>query len=468
MNEARDPARDRPRGALDRILSVFGVVRDGEGTTALLLLLNAFLLLAAYYIIKPLREALILGGAGAEIKSYSSAAQSLLLLALVPAYGRLGSHVDRIKLITWVTLFFMANLAIFYGLGISGVQNLGIPFFLWVGIFNVMIVAQFWAYANDVYTPEQGRRLFAIVAIGSSLGAIAGSAVAKPLIAATGVFTPMLTAIALLGLSIVLARAVNARARVARGERGEALDEHAPLEKVNGFKLVFQSRYLLLIAFMILLMNAVNTTGEYLLGKTVAAEADRVIAAGAAAASGADAFKEKFIGLFYSDFFFWVNLIGAAAQLFLVSRLMTWIGVRATLFVLPIIALGGYTVMAVAPVLAIIRGVKIAENATDYSLNNTVRHALFLPTSREAKYKAKSAIDSFFWRMGDLASAGLVFIGSRLDLDVRRLALVNLGFVLVWLVLLIGIAREHKRLAGETEEAERIADRAGTPAPARS
>jgi ATP:ADP antiporter, AAA family len=457
---ARPP---RPaRGPLDRMLSIFGEVRDGEGLTALLLMLDAFLLLAAYYIIKPLREALILGGAGAEIKSYSAAAQSLLLLAIVPAYGRLGSRVDRVRLITWVTLIFMSNLAVFYALGVAGVPSLGIPFFLWVGIFNVMIVAQFWAYANDVYTPEQGQRLFAIVAIGSSLGAIAGAWVAKPLIDRTGVYTPMLVALALLGASIVLARAVHARARVARGERGRALDEQAPLERAGGFRLVFSDRYLLLIAALVLLMNAVNTTGEYLLGKTVAAEAERVLGAAAT-----DPAKEQWIGLFYADFFFWVNLIGAAAQMFLVSRLMSRIGVRAALFVLPVIALGGYGLMALAPVLAIIRGVKIAENATDYSLNNTVRHALFLPTSREAKYKAKAAIDGFFWRMGDLVSAGLVFVGTRLELGVQRFAAVNLGFVLVWLVLVVAIGREHRRLTGESADAERIGGRAESTAAAR-
>src|SRR5262245_63972567 len=107
-------ASDRPHGPLDRLLSVFGEVRDGEGHTALLLMLNAFLLLSAYYIIKPLREALILGGAGAEVKSYSAAGQALLLLALVPAYGGLASRVSRIRLITWVTLFFVSNLVIFW------------------------------------------------------------------------------------------------------------------------------------------------------------------------------------------------------------------------------------------------------------------------------------------------------------------------------------------------------------------
>jgi AAA family ATP:ADP antiporter len=165
-----------------------------------------------------------------------------------------------------------------------------------------------------------------------------------------------------------------------------------------------------------------------------------------------DEFKEKFIGLFYANFFYWVNLIGAIAQMFLVGRVMKWIGVRASLFILPLIALGGYALLAVAPVLAYIRSVKIAENATDYSLNNTVRHALFLPTSREAKYKAKAAIDSVFWRMGDMLSAGLVFVGAQLQLDVRRFAAVNLVFVLIWLALAFGVAREHRKLPGEAKE----------------
>jgi AAA family ATP:ADP antiporter len=444
-------AADEPRrkGPLDWFLSLFADVHGGEGPTAFLLMLNAFLLLGAYYIIKPLREALILGGAGAEVKSYSSAVQAVLLLFLIPAYGKFASRVDRMRLITWVTVFFIANLLVFYGLGVAGVKGLGVPFFLWVGIFNVMIIAQFWAYANDIYTPEQGKRLFAVVAIGASLGGIGGAWIAKPLIKAVGVFPPMLIAASILVLAIVIARLVNARQRVAHGAQGRAVDKSAPLGKEGGFQLILQNRYLLLIAFLILLLNAVNTTGEYILGKTISGEADRLIAAGGAGSVPAADFKKTFIGLFYADFFFWTNLFGALAQLFLVSRIMTWFGVRVGLFVLPLIALGGYALLATVPVLRFVRAVKIAENATDYSLNNTVRHALFLPTSREAKYKAKAAIDSFFWRAGDVTSAGIVFVSSQLHLGVKSVAAVNLGLVVVWLMIAVAISREHRRMTEE-------------------
>ncbi len=435
-----DPPR---KGPLDRFLSLFADVHGGEGVTAFLLMVTAFLLLAAYYLVKPLREALILGNEGAEVKSYSSAVQAVLLLMLVPAYGRLASKVGRIRLITWVSLFFMSNLVVFDLLGSAGVKGLGIPFFMWVGIFNVMIVAQFWAFASDIYTPEQGKRLFAVVAIGSNLGAIAGAAYAKKLIEVVGVFQPMLIAAGMLGGCVVLAHLVHRRHHQGHGVAGEATDAEAPLGPEGGFKLVFQQRYLLMIALFILLLNTVNTTGEYILGKTISEEAGRHVAAAAQAVAPGG-----------------VNLIGELAQMFLVSRIMTWFGVRVALFVLPLIALGGYGLLATAPILAYIRGVKIAENATDYSLNNTARHALFLPTSREAKYKAKAAIDSFFWRMGDMVSAGIVFVSSQLEYGIRQVAMINIGFVLVWLGVVFVIGRQYQVLTHEHEPAQ--------PEPARS
>src|SRR5262252_1818303 len=147
-------------------------------------MLNVFTLLTAYYIIKPVREALILSGSGAEIKSYAGAGQALLLLLLVPAYSAIASRVNRLRLINGVSAFFISNLVLFYALGQMKVP-LGVVFFLWVGLFNLIIVAQFWSFANDIYTQEQGKRLFAIIGIGSAVGAIFGAQVAgwmfKPL-----------------------------------------------------------------------------------------------------------------------------------------------------------------------------------------------------------------------------------------------------------------------------------------------
>ncbi|MFO7652382.1 MAG: hypothetical protein R6X25_01015, partial [Candidatus Krumholzibacteriia bacterium] len=141
------------RSPLDRFLSLFTEVRAGEGVAVVLLATNVFLLLTAYYLIKPVREALILADGGAEVKAYTSAGQAVLLLFAVPAYGKVASRLSRLRLIGTVTVFFAACLAGFYLLALTTNLPLGIPFYLWVGIFNVMIVAQFWSFANDLYTP---------------------------------------------------------------------------------------------------------------------------------------------------------------------------------------------------------------------------------------------------------------------------------------------------------------------------
>ena len=450
------PATAERKGLLDRLLAPFAEVKGGEAGTALLLMLNVFLLLTSYYIIKTVREPLILAGGGAELKSYTAAGQALLLLLLVPAYGAFASRVNRLKLISWVTGFFISNLVVFYLLAQANVPFLGVAFFVWVGIFNLMIIAQFWSFANDVYTPDQGKRLFAIVAFGSSLGAILGAWVAKVLIEPVGVYQLMLVAAGILALCIMLTWVVNARAIRARLERAAAAPEvvaaaEAPLGKEGGFQLVFRHRYLLLIALLMMLVNFVNTNGEYILGKVVTGAARDLVAQGQNGAMAPDAWTRQYIGLFYADYFGWVNLLSALMQLFLASRIIKWFGVRGALFMLPLIALGGYGLLAAAPALGMIRIAKIFENSTDYSVQNTSRQALFLPTSREAKYKAKAAIDSFFVRGGDLLSTGLVFLGTQIALGTRNFAVINLGLVVVWLVIVALIGREHRKLTGADE-----------------
>src|SRR5439155_24554260 len=138
---------------LDKSLSIFTDVRAGEGTGALLLAANVFSLLAFYSVLKTVREALILSEGGAVVKSYAAAGQALLLLGIVPLYGFIASRVRRLKLINGVTLFFISNLLVFYALAQMHI-SLGVPFFLWVGIFNLLVVAQFWSFAYDIYSEE--------------------------------------------------------------------------------------------------------------------------------------------------------------------------------------------------------------------------------------------------------------------------------------------------------------------------
>ena len=168
-------------------------MRPGEAPTVLLLSLNVFALLTAYYLLKVAREPLILLGGGAAVKAYASVGQSFLLIFATMFYGWLATRVRRIVLISCVTLFFVANLVLFWFLGSLG-AHLGIPFFLWVGIFNIVTIAQFWSFAADTYTEEQGKRLFPIIGIGSSIGGVAGAWLAGPLVRRSSPFVLMLVA----------------------------------------------------------------------------------------------------------------------------------------------------------------------------------------------------------------------------------------------------------------------------------
>lgn len=486
----------KPASPLDRFLRLFTDVRGGEGAGALLLGLNIFLVLMAYYFIKPIREALIIGESGAEVKSYASAIQALMLLGAVPLYSRLSERLPRRKLIDRVTLFFVACLVVFYLLGSAGVP-LGVPFFLWVGVFNLMVVAQFWAFANDVYTNDEGERLFPLVQFGASLGAVLGSVAVGRLIEPLGIYLPMLGAAGLLVLSLVVTRVVDRRERrrteanrpleastlmnpaatgefrlatgefqnlrealreaIARADAAEQAGEEPPdLLQVeyetsapapaaaagSAFSLVFHTRYLLLIALFVMMINWVNTTGEYLLGSVVESAARRAIEAGTSQQS-----MGEYIGSFYSDFFFIVNVVGLLLQLFVVSRIIKYVGVRVAIMILPVIVIGGYALLVLVPILSAVRWAKTAENGFDYSLQNTVRNILFLPLTREQKYKAKQVIDAFFWRTGDMLSAGLVFVGTTwLSMNIAHFAMVNIVLAMGMLALAWRIGARYRDL----------------------
>jgi AAA family ATP:ADP antiporter len=483
---AREPGGDR--SLFERFLGLFAEVKRGEALTALLMFFNIFFILAAYYILKTVREALTIGGVtlgeieGDEAKTYLSVIMAVLLLGIVPLYGFLGSRLRRLKLL-WVTsIFVIVSLLVFLFWGrATGVNTaIGVSFFVWLGVVNYFVIAQFWSYANDIYTEEQGKRLFAIIAVGQSLGAVLGPLVAER--GAEHTFLLLGVAAALFAICIVLYTVVNGReARASSAEKRAAAEK--PLDKAGGFQLVFRTKYLFLIALTILVTNLVNTTGEYILSNAAKNHAEESVTAASiaggsrqqgeasAAAPGRSTSAEidekaltseqqqelrdargVEIGRFYGRFFMIVNLVGLLVQMFLVSRIFKYLGVRVALFILPVIAFGGYAAIGIIGGLLIVRIAKTAENAIDYSLQNTVKQALYLPTSREAKYKAKAAIDVFFVRLGDALSAALVALGLHvLGFGPTQLAIVNVVLCGLWILLCIGIAREHRRITHEKD-----------------
>jgi AAA family ATP:ADP antiporter len=447
--ESSAAAASSTRGRVDRLLGLFTRVKAGEGVPALLLALEVCVLLCAYYVLKPVREALILASpGGAELKSYAAIGQIALLAAIVPGYSALASRFERSRLIGAVTLVFVACLVCFYFLARFSVPGLGLTFFLWVGIFNLMVVAQFWAFASDLFSREQGERLFPIVAFGASIGAVLGSQLTRLLVEPLGIPQMMLVSAGLLLLAYVIGKQAEERASPAKPAAGEAsapADTSPPQEadrklRAGGFRLVARNRYLLLLGLLMLLLNFVSTTGEFLLGSFVKERALEV----------APGDVPTFISQFYSEFFFWVNSVGVFIQVFITSRFVQHLGVRSALLVLPVLALVSNLAIAFVPLLVLVRWTKTVMNGLDYSLNNTVRNALFLPLTADEKYKGKQVVDTVFVRAGDVLSAGLVFLGSQLfDFPLTTFALVNAAVVGLWLLVAWRLGRAYQNLAAD-------------------
>jgi len=421
----------------DRFLGAFTRLRPGEGRSVAVFFAYAMLMMLGYYILKTIREPLLLATSSAEIKSYAYAVTAVLLLFIIPLYGLVFRHTSKRQLTRYITIFFLANLLVFYMLGRAGI-DIGFAYYVWVGIFSVMITAQFWAFAADSFNVKSGQRLFPLIMVGATLGSLAAPALSGALFPIVGPWPLLLAAMALLALTLpcvgwgrasIPPGSIRHKTRTGQQNNGGWF---------GGMSFVMTDRYLFLLAMLILLLNWVNTTGEYILSELVVRHADALVA------MGTGAVKADIIAAFYGNFFFAVNSLTLLVQVFLVARIIRWIGIKGAVLVLPVVALIGYGLVVFIPIFSIIRIVKIMENSTDYSLMNTTRHALYLPLSAAKTYEGKTTIDAFFWRFGDLLQAGAIYAGLHwLKFDIEHFAAFNMILALIWLWVAWQISRYY-------------------------
>jgi AAA family ATP:ADP antiporter len=447
MNSTTWPIGQRAHARL-RIAAL----EPGEARSVALFFFYAFALLVCYYLLKLLREPLLLANGSAELKSYASAAIALVLLAAIPAYGALCRRVSKVRLVLLVTAFFAVNVGAFYVLGRAGV-DVGFVYYVWVGVFGVTMLAQLWAHAAHSFDVESGQRLFPVIMAGATFGALAGPALFRFLFPQLGPWNLLLAATGLLAITLPLVKrardAVPARARNRVG-RAASSNSDAP----GGFRLVVGDGYLLSLAVLAVLLNCVNTTGEYIVAQLVVRHAELALALDPALD------KRQVIAAFYGDYYFAVNALTVLLQVAVVARVFRGIGVQGALLVLPAIALVGYGLVAFVPIFSLIAAVKVVENAVDYSVMNTARQAAYLPLPAAHQYAGKTAVDTFFWRLGDLAQAGLVYAGVHwLGFDVRHFALLNLLLALVWIAVAVRVAAHYSRRSGQSRRVWRRAPR---------
>jgi AAA family ATP:ADP antiporter len=377
-----------------------------------------------------------------------------VLVAILPGYAWLAAVLPRRRLILTVGSTFGALLVVFWlaqpGMPLAAIPFVAVAFYLFVGIFSVTLVAQFWAFSADLYGPERGKRLFPLIAVGAAGGAVAGSWIGENLIRAPSIEAFDLILIALVPLIAALALATWSDRRGTCGSPSEwtttRWDEPAAPTNAGPLKLIISHKYLLAIAMMILTFNWVVASGDNILFGIVQETIQEQLSAETLHPMSYNAALKDATTAFYSNLYFWVNPVSLILQSFFVSRILQFGGMRLLLMTTPFVSLIAYGTMAFTPILGLIKVMKIAENSSNYSVQNTARHMLWLPTTKEMLYQAKPTIDTLFMRLGDGFAALTILIGTRVvKLDYVDFIIVNIALIFVWIGLSFYLQREYWR-----------------------
>ena len=414
-------------------------MRSPEGVATIRFALRLFLILLAYYLMKPVREALILSdatsffaGNKAVLRSIALACQAGLLLVLIPLYSNIIRRMHGDRLFNVVTLFLASNILLFFFMGGTMGFDISVAFFMWLGIFSVVQVSQFWSLVSDYHTVEMGKRLTAYIAVGGSLGAMIGAAIAKFLFMMLGVYGLMLVAC---GMLVVAVLVPGTDASLKR-ESFESRDDEAFKNLINGLRRVMSVTYLRWIATSVVMLNLINSTGEFILADFVTAEK-----------------HGDEIGQFYATFYLYVNIATLVLQAFVVRPLYRFIGVGGALISLAVFNLCMYMSVLAFPVLAWFAIVKMADNSIDYSVANTTKQILFLPLDRYTRYEGMLAINTFFTRFGDLIQGGLIYVVITLmGMSAIFLVGTNIGLCILWLLVTIKVSRKFNHGSKQAEE----------------
>jgi AAA family ATP:ADP antiporter len=393
-----------------------------------------FFLLSGYYVLRPLRDEMGIAG-GIERLPWVFTATFVAMLAAVPLYGWVAGRFARRRFVPLVYLFFLANILLFYALFQHEPWRAWTAraLFVWVSVFNLFVVSVFWSFMVDIFRPEQGKRLFGLIAAGGSLGAVAGPLATAQLAVPLGPVNLLLVSAALLAGALVcivrLDRWAVANPPAAGGaEPGRALGGSV----WAGVRLTLGSRYLLGIAAFIWLLTTLSTFVYF--------EQARIVAGYGGPAERTALFARIDLA---------VNLLTILTQTLVTARLLTRLGVGATLAAMPLLSVAGFAALAAAPGVAVLVGFQVLRRAGDYALTRPARELLFAVLDRESKYKAKGFIDTVVFRGGD-ALAGWLFAGlGALGLGLAAIALSAVPVALTWWALALWLGRRQRALSGD-------------------
>jgi AAA family ATP:ADP antiporter len=408
-------------------------VRPGEMPGLLAAFGYHFLLFTAYSILRPVRDSMGIAG-GVENLDDLFGWTLVGMLVAMPLFGWASGRFRRAVFLPWTYLFFVAQLAAFWLLFRSQADITGTAkvFFVWVSVFNLFVVSVFWSFMADLFDKEQGKRLFAFITAGASVGTITGSAITTLLARAVGDVNLLLVSAALLASTIALMRYLL-RWSARREDRGQRLDER-PIggNPFAGLTRVLTSGYLSGIAAFVFLMAAVNTF-LYLQ-------------------------QAELLSIHYPDrsertaFLGGIEWVMSTAtlllQFFAVGRLTQRVGVAAMIVVVPLFVVAGFLLIAWSPTLATLVGVYIARRVGQYAIVRPCRETLYTTVDRESKYKAKNVNDTLVYRTSDyvVAKGHDAFVAA-FAANLALVAWLGAAVAAMWAAVAWLLGRAHERMA---------------------
>ena len=409
-------------------------VRKEEVSALTWALVYGFCIFLAYYILRPVRDEISSADRGNLQILWTVV--FLVMLVAVPAYSWVVARWPRGKFVPWVNRFFILNLVGFYvaliSLPVGARPWIDRVFYVWASVFALFVVTVFWGFMADLFTSEQGKRLFGPIAVGGSLGAIIGSAVTASLISALPPFTLLLVACVPLEAAAQAARQLQRHS----DRPGSTLQrEEAPVAGTvwSGIKVVFSSPYLKRIAIFIFLMTFASTVLYFQQAHLIY-----------------DAIEDRAVRTaLFAKMDLATNVITLTGQGFIVAHVIRRIGMGWSLALVPILAAVGFVALGLMPTLAVLVVVQVLYRSLRYAVAKPTREVLFTVVDREEKYKSKAFIDAAVYRGGDLIN-GWIYAGlAAFGLTVGAIALIAAPVALLWALTGFDLGRRQERIAAE-------------------
>ena len=415
------------------VLEALTLVRGDERAQLALAFLYFFCVLGAYYVLRPIRDAMGIAG-GTDELPWLFLGTLILTLIISPIFSALVARMPRARFVTWSYRGLMLCLLGFFAvIGLTEESQqlwVGRIFYWWTSVYSVFAVSLFWAVMSDVFTPDQGRRLFAVVSAGGTLGGLVGAGITSLVADRFGILPLLIVSALLLEIGLRAMRALSARAAAHSDTQRHRQREIIGGSSLAGFRLMIGSPYLLGIAGFMTLYT-IGSTFLYFLQADIVATAVPDRAARSALFAQIDV---------------WANAATLLMQVFVSAHLLNRFGIALALCVLPLLSTLGYLALGVAPVIGVVIAFQSLRRMGNFALTQPARENLYFPLPRESRYKAKNLIDTFMFRAGDQIGAwthtGLGLLG----LTASGISFVAAPISALWLVLAIWLGRAHRRL----------------------